>query len=198
MSEGRNNIASTSLLHFVLQSELEVHVESDSSKLTTSTSLQRITSLVSEFLDNVIFQTLSVSEGRGVRKSAKGEQNLTLPCGGDEKVIRTPPAISFSPVNRKLTCSSLPMSLSVLKYSGEFSRSRFIFTDSCCTCTPIQSVVDRFIANNRQPCILQLGGTGTLAMVMVRTLDGQLIVKFGLWLYRWTQNPGELELRKLS
>ena len=114
MSEGRNNIASTSLLHFVFQSELEVHVESDSSKLRTSTSLQRITSLVPEVLDNVIFQTLSVSEGRGVRKSAKGEQNLTLLWGGDEKVIRTPPAISFSPVNRKLTCSLLPMSLSVL------------------------------------------------------------------------------------
>ena len=53
-----------------------------------------------------------------------------------------------------------PSAQGVLKYSGELSRSRFIFTDSCCTCTPIQSVVDRFIASKRQPCILQLGGTG--------------------------------------
>ena len=93
-------------------------------KLSTSTSLQCIFSLIPAVLSNVILHILYTSLGRLLGKLLEELHQGSRYCGVEEKEIHTPPTHTLCVVrNNTSTLSLLPSVLSVFISSGVVSRS---------------------------------------------------------------------------
>ena len=95
MSYILNPIFSTSLLQYDLQSKYRssLHILLDNRKLTTSTLLQCICSLIPEVLVRLILQTLSTAVGRVLGKLYQEEHTKSSNVGVLLKEIVIPPAL---------------------------------------------------------------------------------------------------------